>query len=658
MTQWCKLPDEITDCIIIYACTTAPLDVNEGADPLAIPARGGMRDVKTNLNLMLVNSACYATAAPLLYVAIALSTPARLAQFAQTLLWRPELGDLVEHLFVGPKAHVPSMPESVLLTGASSTEEAYSLLRDEDRLTAPSEAPPTILPHALELEIVERCALLAGASRMSSGIDIARPGFDAQQRRITLDEWVLRLSDGRGLLSWLRAMAARASSQPWGVPAGRATDRAQFLETLRDSSAEAVDTLAVSLGVYATLYRSSNAQTDASPDLPAALLRRTGTRNDPLDFDSASQNFQPLPAPLEETFPELPALQLQVLREWDAASGQSAAIPAWIRALCTAAIAFGRLDALVQNRTEEQNFGDCTALEGAAHFCGGDQFDDPCVYARSRAIHLMLGNDDASMQRPPAGAAHHDSEREPWMRRNISRKDSLLSTFERRPFGVQLSTFTVPLQHFSAPPNSPAWRKFPEVRAADIASTISSLHCVLGSTPNIVTLSVSGVLERVLAGRRSSVQLRKLYVFRVNTQTRSLQNNALTRSTTPFLGCTPDVRRCRASDLQQDRAPAHRRVHVAASRGPGNSREEWRTTEPALCDVDDVAAHGVAILGIEPHMYAARYRSQLAGGQRARGARQRRKIPSNPAFCRRRARGTAAPAKGGTRVAECPCGAG
>lgn len=323
-----QLPDEIVDHILYLACTLPPLRTDDFREPsdfdanrLKARSSAPHLDICTTLKLLLLSPQHYPYIASILYKGPRLSDPISLSLFARTLTTRPALGRLVKHLWVGHTYQGEGIPPNALTFGLGGSQSAYSLNADlatidEVRASlAQGIAPSNLLSPAFEKRIAQWAAQNVQANirtidplRAPRGIHIDAPGSgDREPHRwnpIGVDEWVLRLWDGRDLVKQFREVAKRAfflelkrlsfaasSSRSSSKPSSAASSSAPSPRSAspaaasaspapqRASSSSLLDTDMVSL-----FQAQSHEQ------------RFPGTDQDPLDWADASHTPQPNPS--------------------------------------------------------------------------------------------------------------------------------------------------------------------------------------------------------------------------------------------------------------------------------------------------------------------------------------------------------------------------
>lgn len=229
-----QLPDEIVDHILYLACSLPPLHTDDLREPsdfdanrLKARSSAPHLDIRTTLKLLLLSPQHYPYIASILYKGPRLSDPISLSLFARTLTNRPALGRLVKHLWVGHTYQGEGIPPNALAFGLGGSETAYSLntdlatIDDVRRCLAQGIAPPNLLSPAFEQRIAQWAAQNVQANirtidplRAPRGIHIDSPGSGDRDIRgwnsIGVDEWVLRLWDGRDLVKHFREVAKRA----------------------------------------------------------------------------------------------------------------------------------------------------------------------------------------------------------------------------------------------------------------------------------------------------------------------------------------------------------------------------------------------------------------------------------------------------------------
>ncbi|SNX82960.1 uncharacterized protein MEPE_01666 [Melanopsichium pennsylvanicum] len=229
-----QLPDEIVDHILYLACSLPPLRTDDFREPsefdvnrLKARSSAPHLDVRTTLKLLLLSPQHYPYITSILYKGPRLSDPISLSLFARTLTNRPALGRLVKHLWVGHTYQGEGIPPNALAFGLGGSQTAYSLnsdlatIDDVRQCLSLGIAPHNLLSPAFEKRIAQWAAQNVQANirtvdpmRAPRGIHIDSPGSGDRDARgwnsIGVDEWVLRLWDGRDLVKQFREVAKRA----------------------------------------------------------------------------------------------------------------------------------------------------------------------------------------------------------------------------------------------------------------------------------------------------------------------------------------------------------------------------------------------------------------------------------------------------------------
>ncbi|KAN0060649.1 hypothetical protein ACQY0O_007307 [Thecaphora frezii] len=296
------IPDEILDDILRLACILPPLKDDLHRDPpadeaekLRLQSSAPQLDIPTTLKLLRLSPQHYPFIASILYKGPRLSDPISLSLFARTLSTRPALGRLVKHLWVGHAYPGEKLPINALNFGLGGCEAAYGLsdtiatIGDVKRCLAEGVPPPNILAPVFERRIAEWAAFhvhgstrTIDPSRARRGIHIDAPGSGDLDSRgyhwIGVDEWMLRLWDGRDLVIELREVALRA----WWLELRRLKKRAESRGTRQGCT-----TVAPTMGRPPA---SSMLHGDlVDPFQPKDVAeRRPGTEQDPLDWGDAT----------------------------------------------------------------------------------------------------------------------------------------------------------------------------------------------------------------------------------------------------------------------------------------------------------------------------------------------------------------------------------
>lgn len=536
------LPEELIESILTYACTHTSVRRDHGSEALHVhngrvtdvldhldtgaagrpntvlfPAPAQERkprtmravDVVMTRHVMQLNRHYYALGAQILYRAPVLATPSQLTQFARTLVARPVLGHLVRHLYVGTTEPRTELPLSLFQGGAASYERGLSLAPESTSAAAaaahPCEPTGSILPHVVEQDLGEISALYMGPIG-AHGFDIYRPGFDREDEWIGVGPWVLRLHETRCLLRWMRALAYQER-----LETAQTVTLDPPLETQLAALRAEAETARMAIGDLLNEYDTS--------DHRPLFERRTGTRHDPLDWESATMELAPLPEglPLEE-YEVVLALQWRIVDGWPEA--WRAAMPRWLCALLALAIAYGRylgMTATASRRTailQDVHRSDPRLTDarrrGMAFFAARDRFDDPCLYARSGVMHFLVG-EEFVVPGHAAGTQHGAF----WTQPERSSDGELLAptadqlvvgSFGPRPLDLLPHLLTVPSTRDTGA--APARGEY--TPPPTLGSLLSTVHGVLSQTPGLQSLGLSGVLERAVAGERTTTQLPQL----------------------------------------------------------------------------------------------------------------------------------------------------
>ncbi|WFD19254.1 hypothetical protein MCAP1_001477 [Malassezia caprae] len=422
---------------------------------------------------MSLKRAYYVALAPHLYHTIVLTRPSQLDKLVRTLTTRPALGELVHSLSIGtgsPARHLPfPRPFRDLVEALDLTDELH-----QDSHADPTTAAGSLLSATLERDIAEVATLYAGPAG-ATGIDVRHYGRDSHGRTIGLTAWTLRWLDARGLLRWMRSLAAyerdeelrRWHTTPYHVEA--------HTYTLRAESPHAAVRIAE--------YEHGDAPID-DPFAPQPRhLRPVGARYDPLDWADASDMLFALPASDDDT---LVALVWRVLQSMPPSS-----LPRWLCVLIAKALAQGRWRAMSAILAHAKHTLPTTPASppSALPFLVPDRFEDLGLYARADALALVLpGAPDTDLM-----------EDLPSLR---ARKQTLAQSMDRCPFGV-------PLHRLVVPPTAPA----PVSPPPTIHSLAASVGALLAFTPYLHTLCLRGSLDQVLASPRWPAALWHLHTL-------------------------------------------------------------------------------------------------------------------------------------------------
>ena len=296
-----QLPDEIVEDILRLACTLPALPDDRHRDPPPhdaerLKARSSLPklDIPTTLKLLRLSPQHYPFIASILYKGPRLSDPISLSLFARTITTRPALGRLVKHLWVGHTYQGEALPINALNFGLGGCQAAYALNETiatigEVRQCLRQGVPPTnILSPAFEKRIAQWAAFhvqgnsrTIDPSRAPRGIHIDAPGSGDPDARgyhwIGVDEWMLRLWDGRDLVKQLREVAQRA----WWLE----------LQRLQKKHAQCghvpVKKVVPQFDGPPTSMLGDDLSAPFAPRGPE--LRRPGTDDDPMDWGSATE---------------------------------------------------------------------------------------------------------------------------------------------------------------------------------------------------------------------------------------------------------------------------------------------------------------------------------------------------------------------------------
>ncbi|PWY98491.1 hypothetical protein BCV70DRAFT_201802 [Testicularia cyperi] len=312
------LPDEIVDQILFLACTLPPLHTDAHREPSAFDANrlrarssAPHLDVATTLKLLVLSPQHFPYIASILYKGPRLSDPISLSLFARTLTNRPALGRLVKHIWVGHTYVGETIPTNTLNFGLGGSHIAYALnpdlatLADVQRCLEKGIAPPNLLSPAFEKRIaqwaaqnVQGNARNIDPARAPRGIHIDSPGSGDPDTRgwhwIGVDEWVLRLWDGRDLVKHFREIAQRAFflelKRLGKQRAGDAKPRPPAGAVSSSSFGAASKTKPTMTGRSGASSSSLLVTDLVSPFSPRnAAERRPGTDGDPMDWAEASE---------------------------------------------------------------------------------------------------------------------------------------------------------------------------------------------------------------------------------------------------------------------------------------------------------------------------------------------------------------------------------
>ncbi|KAJ9478018.1 hypothetical protein PHBOTO_001595 [Pseudozyma hubeiensis] len=318
-----QLPDELVDHILYLACTLPPLRTDDFREPsdfdahrLKARSSAPHLDVRTTIKLLLLSPQHYPYIASILYKGPRLSDPISLSLFARTLTNRPALGRLVKHLWVGHTYQGEGVPPNALTFGLGGSQTAYSLNTDlatiddvRDNL-AQGIAPPNLLSPAFEKRIAQWAAQNVQANartidplRAPRGIHIDSPGSGDRDHRgwnsIGIDEWVLRLWDGRDLVKHFREVAKRAfflelKRLSLAATSSRSSSAPSSTPSSSTASPRSGSPASASRSTFGP-SASSLLDTDMVTPFSArgAEQRIPGTDNDPLDWADATHAPQP-----------------------------------------------------------------------------------------------------------------------------------------------------------------------------------------------------------------------------------------------------------------------------------------------------------------------------------------------------------------------------
>ncbi|CDS82333.1 uncharacterized protein SPSC_03152 [Sporisorium scitamineum] len=315
-----QLPDELVDHILYLACTLPPLRTEDFREPsdfdanrLKARSSAPHLDVRTTLKLLLLSPQHYPYIASILYKGPRLSDPISLSLFARTLTNRPALGRLVKHLWVGHTYQGEGIPPNALTFGLGGCHTAYNLnadlatIDDVRKCLAQGIAPANLLSPAFEKRIAQWAAQNVQANirtidplRAPRGIHIDAPGSGDRDHRgwnsIGVDEWVLRLWDGRDLVKQFREVAKRAfflelKRLSFAARSGRSSSASSSTPSSSTASPRSASPSTVAPGQPAFGLLNADMVTPFSAQ--GAEQRIPGTEHDPLDWADATQPPQP-----------------------------------------------------------------------------------------------------------------------------------------------------------------------------------------------------------------------------------------------------------------------------------------------------------------------------------------------------------------------------
>lgn len=436
--------------------------------------------------LMVLNRAFYAIGATLLYRSIAIYRPSQLSLLLRTLTERPILGKSIKHLYIGAVNLASERLMHNLAAGFASYEQAFGIETDVQRVRTyhACTSKGSLLPHAMELDMAEVLAIQAGPAE-AQGIDIRHPRMDLLGDTISLHEWVLRLYEARACLHWLRMLVRderarelrRWHASPYNVEART--------YTLRAGSPHAM--------AHVDSFEHHGVDT-SDPFSPRPLhLRRAGTRHDPMDWADAGDILFSLPASDDDVHI---TLVWHVLQELD-----TDILPRWLSVLVAKALAYGRWLAMDMVRehtpTPDVNASDLAPLPPAWPFFERDRFDDICLYAHSGVVHWVCLTDG---EEPVIDEADANV----WASTGRHGEQAIWESWPRFPFGISMAQWQVPLRGSTALPYVPSPPQH------TLGGLVQSVQALLGMTPELEVLGLSGVLERAVAGHRASVALPRL----------------------------------------------------------------------------------------------------------------------------------------------------
>ncbi|EPQ30250.1 uncharacterized protein PFL1_02366 [Pseudozyma flocculosa PF-1] len=433
------LPDEIIDDILRLACTLPPVHDHthreppqDEADKIRVQSSAPNLDIPTTLKLLCLSPQHYPFIAAILYKGPRLSDPISLSLFARTLATRPALGRLVKHLWVGHAYVGEKLPINALNFGLGGCQAAYALndtiatIGDVRKCLAQGIPPTNILSPAFEKRIAQWAAFhVHGNSRTIDplraprGIHIDAPGSGDPDSRgyhwIGVDEWMLRLWDGRDLVVELREVALRA----WWLELQR-LQRRQARSSSSSPQRQPSPSSASNLGA-STVTTMLDGDLTAPFGPKGAAERRPGTEGDPLDWSNASTPPEPeTPRPPDATLNDdqpvysesLDLDEIDLERDrcfaemgvkkpaWSSQSWSEMAtvgdkkVEWWLVWLIAKSRARGRIVARRVWQAAQREGGGHLAWKAVlppASLNTKNHFTHPTLFARSGASHLLVG---------------------------------------------------------------------------------------------------------------------------------------------------------------------------------------------------------------------------------------------------------------------------
>lgn len=456
-----QLPDELVDHILYLACTLPPLRTEDFREPSAFDANrlkarssAPHLDVRTTIKLLLLSPQHYPYIASILYKGPRLSDPISLSLFARTLTNRPALGRLVKHLWVGHTYQGEGIPPNALTFGLGGCQTAYNLnadlasIDDVRKSLAQGIAPNNLLSPAFEKRIAQWAAQNVQANirtidpiRAPRGIHIDSPGSGDRDHRgwnsIGVDEWVLRLWDGRDLVKQFREVAKRAfflelKRLSFAARSGRSSSASSSIRSSSTASARSASPSTAVSGLPASSLLNTDMVTPFSPQ--GAEQRIPGTELDPLDWDDATQPPQPnsarvtdndepiyseeldldeIDAERDRCFAEMgvqkPAWRSQNWSEIAKVGDQK--VEWWVVWLLAKTRARARIVARRIWRADYANdpkLRNWRALRPRPELHTKNHFTHPTLFARSGASHLLVGGAPPLNRDEAYGARHGD----------------------------------------------------------------------------------------------------------------------------------------------------------------------------------------------------------------------------------------------------------
>ena len=500
-----KLPSELCDRILQLACEpnvscAKKPTLSDVLDASSLPERpvfhidSAPYDIEMLLCVMQLSRAHYALGVQRLYKSVILCRPSQLCAFLQALVHRPMLGQLVQHIYIGSTSIYAERPVLGLSHGFHSYEEAFSIVPEIQRRPCDHPCTPhgSLLSHTLERDIAEVCAMHVGSEApngtRTGGITIQQPGLDFFGHIIPRSEWVIRAFEARSLLLWLRFLVheergnhiRRWLASPYNVEAHKYALRAEHPHAV------------IQIEKYEGVHEIEHDVFEPRP----LHSRPAGSRHDPLDWEDAGDMLYALPPSDDDVHT---ALVWRVLQEFGPSN-----LPRWLCVLIAKTLAYGRWLALCsicdRSYRAEPVLTPIPLRHGAAFF-QHDRFDDPYLFARSGALH-MIGMGDV-----PNDVSDPRSEEADLWGATQQIGTSLMCTWERRPFGIALRDWKVPLKETLPQLDSELQLGSEPLPMHTLGSLLQSVHSLLGMLPRVENLGLSGVLERAVAGFRQPVEL-------------------------------------------------------------------------------------------------------------------------------------------------------